>query len=42
MPTEAEAPDQPPLEKFFVTNRVSYEWNMRINLDAREEGIREY
>jgi hypothetical protein len=42
MLTEAEAPDQPALEKFFTTHRVNCEWIMRIDLDAQEEGIQEY
>ncbi|HVA00579.1 MAG TPA: hypothetical protein VMV34_02890 [Terriglobia bacterium] len=42
MLTEAEAPDQATLEKFFAAHYVNCEWMMRIDLDARVEGIREY
>jgi hypothetical protein len=39
---ETEAPNQPALEKFFAAHLLNCEWVMRIDLDAREEGIREY
>jgi hypothetical protein len=42
MLTEAEASDQQSLEKFFETHYVSYQWIMRIDLDAQPQGITEY
>lgn len=42
MLTEAEAPDRQTLEKFFEEHYVNCEWIMRLDLDARPEGITEY
>lgn len=42
MLTEAEAPDRQTLEKFFEKHYVNCEWIMRLDLDARPEGITEY
>jgi hypothetical protein len=36
MITEAEAPDQQMLEKFFEARYINCEWIMRIDIDARE------
>jgi hypothetical protein len=41
MLTEAEAPDQPALEKFFESRHINCEWIMRIDLDARGGDIAE-
>lgn len=42
MVTEAEAPDQTTLERFFESRRVNCEWVMRIDIDARGGAITEY
>lgn len=42
MLTEAEAPDQPALERFFEAHLVNCEWIMRIDLDASGGEIKEY
>jgi len=42
MLTEAEAPDQQTLEKFFEAHYVNCEWIMRIDLDAQAQGITEH
>lgn len=42
MLTEAEAPDQAGLEKFFEKYRVNCQWVMRIDLDARAGNVTEY
>lgn len=42
MLTEAEAPDQRTLEKFFEANYVNCEWIMRIDLDGQAKGVTEY
>ncbi len=39
---EAEAPDQPTLEKFFTARYVNIEWTMRVDLDAAEGSVAEY
>ncbi len=39
---EAEAPDQPTLEKFFQAHFITSEWVMRIDLDGREGNVVEY
>jgi hypothetical protein len=41
MLTEAEAIDQPTLEKFFETHRVNCQWVMRIDLDAHDDSVTE-
>lgn len=41
MLTEAEAPDQPTLEKFYEAHRVNCEWVMRIDLDAQDGTVAE-
>ncbi len=42
MLTEAEAPDQPTLEKFYEAHHVNCQWVMRIDLDAQEGAVTEY
>ncbi|HUU14492.1 MAG TPA: hypothetical protein VM182_12430 [Terriglobia bacterium] len=42
MLTEAEAPDQPTLEKFYEAHHVNCQWVMRIDLDAHEGAVTEY
>ncbi len=41
MITEAEAPDQATLEKWFERHRVNCEWIMRIDLDAENGTVRD-
>jgi len=41
MITEAEAPDQATLEKFFEARFVNCQWVMRIDLDAQDESVTE-
>jgi hypothetical protein len=41
MITEAEAPDQATLEKWFERHRVNCEWIMRIDLDAENGAVRD-
>jgi len=42
MLTEAEAPDQTVLEKFFASQRINCEWIMRIDLEAKDGTVAEY
>jgi len=42
MLTEAEAPDQGTLEKFFQSQRVNCEWIIRIDLEAQGGVLAEY
>lgn len=39
---EAEATDQPALERFFQGHFINCEWIMRIDLDVREGSVVEY
>jgi len=39
---EVEAPDQATLEKFFEARFLNCQWAMRIDLDARAEGVTEF
>jgi len=41
MLTEAEAPDQPTLEKWFQARWINCEWIMRIDLDAQDGTVTE-
>ena len=41
MLTEAEAPDQPTLEKWFQARWINCEWIMRIDLDAHDGTVTE-
>jgi hypothetical protein len=42
MLTEADAPDQATLEKWFAARLVNCEWVMRIDLDAQGDTVTEY
>jgi hypothetical protein len=42
MLTEAEAPDQTTLEKFYEAHHVNCQWVMRIDLDAHDGTVTEY
>ena len=42
MLTEIEAPDQATLQNWFEKHYVNVEWMMRIDLDARDDEIKEY
>ena len=42
MLTEAQAPDQSTLEKFFESRHIHSEWIMRIDLDAHDGTVTEY
>jgi hypothetical protein len=39
---EVEAPDQPTLEKFYAAHFMTWEWIMRIDLDAKDGQVEEY
>jgi hypothetical protein len=39
---ESEAPDRQTLEQFFEAYLVNCEWIMRIDIDAKPDGITEY
>lgn len=39
---EAEAPDQATLEKLYAARFMTWEWIMRIDLDAKEGKVEEY
>ncbi len=42
MLAEAEAPDQPTLEKFFQARWINCEWIMRIDLDGHDGSVSEF
>lgn len=39
---EIEATDQTTIENWIEANRLNAEWVMRIDLDGRPEGVKEY